>query len=128
MLIHDGPSNYSLHKSVSCPCRPLDCTSCYFGLLVLSAPSPEGSLSAWSGRGPSHRGVDKKHKYLPGIWEAATHPKPGLSFHRISMFLYSFLKSAANAVPKLMSAVMAIAHLLCVSLKSLSVNIMLLEY
>ena len=45
------------------------------------------------------------------------------------MFLYSlFLKSAANAVLKLMSAVIAIAHVLYVSMKSLSVSIMLLEY
>ena len=44
------------------------------------------------------------------------------------MFLYSLLKSAANAVLKLMSAVIAIAHVLFVSMKSLSVSIMLLEY
>ena len=44
------------------------------------------------------------------------------------MFLYSLLKSAANAVLKLMSAVIAIAHVLFVSIKSLSVIIMLLEY
>ena len=44
------------------------------------------------------------------------------------MLLYSLLKSAANAVLKLMSAVIAIAHVLFVSIKSLSVRIMLLEY
>ena len=44
------------------------------------------------------------------------------------MFLYSLLKSAANAVLKLMSAVIAIAPVLSVSMKSLSVSIMLLEY
>ena len=44
------------------------------------------------------------------------------------MFLYSLLKSAANAVVKLMSAVIAIAHVLFVSIKSLSVNVILLEY
>ena len=44
------------------------------------------------------------------------------------MFLYSLLKSAANAVLKLMSAVIAIAHVLSVSMKSLYVKIMLLEY
>ena len=43
------------------------------------------------------------------------------------MFLYSLLNSAANAVLKLMSAVIAIAHVLFVSIKSLSVSIMLLE-
>ena len=44
------------------------------------------------------------------------------------MFMYSLLKSAANAILKLMSAVIAIAHVLFVSMKSLSVNIMLLYY
>ena len=44
------------------------------------------------------------------------------------MFLYSLLKSTANAVLKLMSAVIAIAQVLSVSMKSLSVSIMLLEY
>ena len=43
------------------------------------------------------------------------------------MFLYSLLKSAANAVLKLMSAVIATAHVLFVSIKSLSVNFKLLE-
>ena len=75
----------------------------------------------------------KKHRYFPGICDAAggkaaTPPIPGLCFHRISMFLYSLLKSVANAVPKLMSAVIAIAHVLFVSIKSLSVSIMLPEY
>ena len=44
------------------------------------------------------------------------------------MFLYSLLKSAANCVLKLMSAVIAIAHVRFVRIKPLSVNIMLLEY
>ena len=44
------------------------------------------------------------------------------------MFLYSLLKSAANAVLKLMSAVIAIAHVPFASMKSLFVSIMLLEY
>ena len=44
------------------------------------------------------------------------------------MFLYSLLKSAANAVLKFMSAVIAIAHVQFVSIKSLSVKTMLLEY
>ena len=44
------------------------------------------------------------------------------------MFLYSLLKSAANAVLKFKSAVTAIAHILFESMKSLSVKIMLLEY
>ena len=55
-------------------------------------------------------------------------PSPGRCFQKNSMFLYFLLKSAANAVLKLMSAVIAIAHVLFVSIKSLSVSIMLLEY
>ena len=43
------------------------------------------------------------------------------------MFLYSLLKSAANANLKLMSVVIAIAQVLFVSVKSLSVSIMLVE-
>ena len=77
--------------------------------------------------------VTKKHRYFPGICDAAggkaaTPLTPGRCFQRNSTFLYSFLKSAANAVLKLMSAVIAIAHVLFVSMKSLSGNIMLLEY
>ena len=76
--------------------------------------------------------VTKKHRYFPGICDAAgvkaaTSPISGLCFQRNSMFFYSLLKSAANAVLKLMSAVIAIAHVLSVSMKSLSVSIMLLE-
>ena len=55
-------------------------------------------------------------------------PIPGLCFQRNSMFLYYPLISAANAVLKLMSAVIAPANALFVSMKSLSVSIMLLEY
>ena len=44
------------------------------------------------------------------------------------MFLYSLLKFAANAVLKFMSAVIAIAHVLFVGMKSLSISNMLLEY
>ena len=77
--------------------------------------------------------VTKKHRYFPGICDAAggkaaTTPTPGLCFQRNSMFLYSLLKSAANAVLKLKSAEIAIAYVLSVSMKSLSVSIMLLEY
>ena len=77
--------------------------------------------------------VTKKHKYFPGICDtaggkAATPPIPGLCFQRNSTFLYSLLKSAVNAVLKLMSAVIAIAHVLFMSMKSLSVSTMLLEY
>ena len=77
--------------------------------------------------------ITKKHRYFPGICDAAggkaaTPPIPGLCFQRKSMFLYSLLKSAAHAVLKLISAVIAIAHVLFVSMKSLSVNFMLLEY
>ena len=45
-----------------------------------------------------------------------------------TLVLFCLLKSATNAVLKLMSAVIAIAHVLFVSMKSLSVSIMLLEY
>ena len=77
--------------------------------------------------------VTKKHRYFPGICDAAggkaaTPPTPGRCFQRNCMFLYSLLKFAANAVLKLMSAVIAIAHVLFVSIKLLSVSIMLLEY
>ena len=77
--------------------------------------------------------VTKKHRCFPGICDAAggkpaTPPSPGLCFQMDSMFLYSLLKSAANAVLKLMSAVTAIAYVLFVSMKSLSVNIMRVEY
>ena len=76
--------------------------------------------------------VAKKHKDFPGICEAAggmaaTPPIPGLCF-QFFLFLYSLLKSAANAVLKLMSAVIAIAHVLFLSIKLLSVNVMLVEY
>ena len=77
--------------------------------------------------------VIKKHKYFPGICDAAggkaaKPPIPGLCFQRNSIFLYSLIKSAANNVLKLMSAVIAIAHVLFLSIKSLSVNNMLLEF
>ena len=77
--------------------------------------------------------VTKKHRYFPGICDAAggkaaTPHIPGLCFQKKSMFLYSLLKSAAYAVLKLMSAVIAIAHVLFVSKKSLSVSVMLTEY
>ena len=55
-------------------------------------------------------------------------PYSGLCFQRNSIFLHSLLKYAANAVLKLMSAVIAIAHVLFVSMKPLSVSFMLLEY
>ena len=77
--------------------------------------------------------VTKKHRYFPGsciaaAGKAATPPITGLCFHRNSMFLYSLLKSAANAVQKLMSAVIAIANMLSASIKLLSVSFMLLDY
>ena len=77
--------------------------------------------------------VTKKNNYLPGICgaaggKAATPPIPGLCFQGKSVFLYSLLKSAANADLKLMSAVIAMVHVLFVSIKLLSVNIMLLDY
>ena len=61
-----------------------------------------------------------EHRYFPGICDAAggkaaTPPIPGLCIQKNSMFLCSLLKSAANAVLKLMSAVIAIAHVLFVT-------------
>ena len=44
------------------------------------------------------------------------------------MFLYSLLRSPAKFVLNFISAVIAIAHVLSVSIKSLSVSIMLIEY
>ena len=86
-------------------------------------PFPQGSLSISS----------RTRLGFPGIGDAAggkaaTPPIPGLCFQRNSMFLNSLLKSAANAVLKLMSAVIAIAHVLFVSMKSLSVSIILLQF
>ena len=77
--------------------------------------------------------VTKKHKSFPGICDAAggkaaTPPILGLCFQRNITILYSLLKFDANAVLKLIFAVIAIAHVLFVSIKSLSVNIMLLKY
>ena len=101
-------------------------------------PSPLGSLSVSSRTRPgfpcfSVALVTKKHRYFPGICDAAgdkaaTSPIPGLCFQRNSMFLYSLTKFAAYAVLKLMSAVIAIAHVQFVGIKPLSVKIMLLEY
>ena len=77
--------------------------------------------------------VTKKRRYFPGNCEAAggkaaTPPILGICFHRNSKFLYYLSKSAANFVLKRMSAVIAIAHVLVVIIKSLSMSIMLLEY
>ena len=44
------------------------------------------------------------------------------------MLLYSLLKPAASADLRLMSAVIGIAYVLSVSIKSLAVKIMLFEY
>ena len=58
---------------------------------------------------------------------ASTPPIPVLCFQRTSIFLYSLLKSAANAVLELLSAVIAIAHVLFISIKLLSVSFVKLE-
>ena len=73
---------------------------------------------------------DQEHKYLgeAARGKAETPAIPVLCLQRKPMFLYSLLKSAANALLKLMSAVIAIADVLFVSLKSPSVNFMLIEY
>ena len=63
------------------------------------------------------------------VTEVQLHPPtPGLCFHKSTMFLYPFLVSAAKAVLNFMSAVIAIAHVLSVSIKSLSVSTILPEY
>ena len=82
----------------------------------------------------SHSLVKDTAKFSGSTWrfsaggKAATPPIPGLCFQGNSMFLYSLLKSAANADLELMSAVIAMVHVLFVSIKLLSVNIMLLDY
>ena len=74
----------------------------------------------------------RKHIYFPDICDATggsaiIPPTPSLYFHKNSIFLYFLLKSAVSAVLKLTSAVIAIAHVRSVSMKSLSVKIMLFE-
>ena len=69
----------------------------------------------------------QKNKYFPGICDATggsaiISSTPGLCFHKNLIFLCSFLKSAAGAVLKFKSAVIAIAHVLSVSIKSLCHN------
>ena len=87
--------------------------------LVRDKTKPSGSTCRFS---MAH--VTKKHKCFPGICEdtggtTAAKSIPGLCFLSVylvlnSLFLSSFLKSAAKAVLKLISAVMAIAHNLSV--------------
>ena len=93
---------------------------------VLSHLSPPRSLSVSSGTEPNLQGLHAAFTSHGG--KAGTPPIPGLCFHKKSMFLYSILKSAANAVLKFMSAVIAIARVLFVSIKSLSDSFMLLEH
>ena len=113
----------------------------YWKRELLHLPSTRKSLSLVKDKGKSSGPicyvsvalVTEKHRYFPGICraagsKAATTPLPDLCFQRSSIFLYSLLKSAANTVLKLMSAAIANAHVLFVSLKSLSVKLMLLEY
>ena len=66
----------------------------------------------------------QKHKFFPGICDAKG---AALSSLKSLMFLYSLLKSAATNVLMLTSAVLAIAHVRSVSIKSLSVTTMLFE-
>ena len=76
--------------------------------------------------------VTRKHNFFPDICDATggsaiIPPTLSLCFHENSIFLYFLLKSAVSAVLKLTSAVIAIAHVRSVSMKSLSVKIMLFE-
>ena len=82
-----------------------------------SLPFPRGSLSISS----------RARLDFPGPRTASPSPSSPRS---ISTFPVSVtpLKSAANAVLKLMSAVIAIAHVLFVSMKSLSFSNILVEY
>ena len=77
--------------------------------------------------------VTRKHKYFPDICDATGDSATSLlyqasvSMHENTIFLYSLLKSAASAVLKLTSAVIAIAHVRSVSMKSLSVITILFQ-
>ena len=107
---------------------------------VPSPPFPQGGLSVLSRTRPSLQGPHAASPSLSSprsigsflIFEKAPdarllHLLPGFCFHKNSMFLNSLLKSAANAVLKLMSGMIAITPVLSVSIKSLSVCIVLLE-
>ena len=74
--------------------------------------------------------VAKKHKYFPGICGAAggsafIPPTTDLCFHKNSIILYSLSKSAASAVLRLLTVV--IAMVFTVGIKSLSVTTMFFE-
>ena len=75
--------------------------------------------------------VTRKRKYFSDFSysvrdKAATPPKASLCFHKNTRFLYA-QKIATGAVLKLISALMAVAHVLFSSRKSLSVCVMLPE-
>ena len=108
---------------------------------VSSLPFPQGSLSIFSRTGIGFLGPRAASPSPLPPRSINTFPvsvtPPEARLRRLLflifaskgiLFLHSLLKSAANAVLKLMSAVIAIAHILFVSIKSLSVKIMLVEY
>ena len=74
----------------------------------------------------------KKQKFFPSICDATggsaiIPPIPGLCFHKNSILLYFLLNSATSVVLKLTSAVIAIADVHSVSMKSLSLTTILFE-
>ena len=110
---------------VLCLGRTLEARDLYF-------PSPLESLSVSLGTEPNLQGplaafpsplFAKKDKYFPGICETTG----GKAATPRKIFLYSLFKSTASAVLKFMSAVIDTAIVLFVSIKSLTVSIMLLE-
>ena len=110
---------------VLCLGRTLGARDLYF-------PSSLGSLSVSLGTEPNLQGplaafssplFTKKDKNFPVICETTG----GKAATPRKTFSISFLKSTACAVLKLMSAVIATAHVLFLSIKSLSVSTMLLE-
>ena len=128
-----------MYERVQLPRKVVLCSDRTLEARAPSLPFPQASLStsSWTRRGPRAASPSPVSLRSIGIFPVSVTPPearllrppiPGFCFQRNSMFLYSLLKSAANAVLKLMSAVIAIAYVVFVSLKSLSVSIMLLEY
>ena len=110
MLVSEKITSISAYSSRGCS-RPRfgSCTGSESSFTPLSTKK---SLSL-SGTEPNLQGLHAAFTSPGG--KAGTPPIPGLCFHKKSMFLYSILKSAANVVPKFMSAVIAIERVLFVS-------------
>ena len=109
---------------------------------VPSPPSTQGSLSVSSGKGLGFPGPHAASLPPSSPRSINTFPvsvtPPEARLLRLLFLVFASkgtlcfcilsLQSAANAVLKLISAVIAIGHVLFVIIKSLSVNIMLFEY